>query len=389
MLVGTLRYASPTWSPALTTQDPRSPSPSSSDPLTYSAAGVDTDAAAAGLSKLLSWVGKTKDFREGIGEALVPNGFFANVLRMTDQLALAISTDGVGSKSAVAQMVGSYEGIGWDCVAVNVNDIICTGAEPAALVDYISLQHPHGDLLEQLGKGMHDGAERARVSIVGGELSQHPDTLTGPREGYAFDISGTCVGVLDGHAPITGSDIEIGDVILALASNGIHANGMTLARMVLLGGPKGADRYLDECGRTAGEELLRPTHIYVPEVMAVLRSGASVHGLAHISGDGLLNLLRFDAEVGYRFDSLLAVSPVFDIIQREGGVLDEEMYRVFNMGIGFCMVVPPAGVETTLKVIADAGGEATVVGEVVPGPRRIELPTVGLLGKEGRFESVG
>ena len=367
----------------MSTRDPRS-----SEPLTYSAAGVDSDAAAAGLARLLSWVGKTKDFREGIGEALVPNGFFANVLRMTDRLALAISTDGVGSKSAVAQMVGSYEAIGWDCVAVNVNDIICTGAEPAALVDYISLQYPHVDLLEQLGKGMHDGAERARVSIVGGELSQHPDTLAGPREGYAFDISGTCLGVLDGRAPITGSDVRPGDVIVALPSDGIHANGMTLARMALLDGLQGVDRYLDECGRTAGEELLRPTHIYVPEAIAVLRSGASVHGLAHISGDGLLNLLRLDADVGYRFDSPLPVSPVFDIIQREGGVSDEEMYRVFNMGIGFCMVVPPADVETTLKAVVGAGGEATAVGEVIAGPRRIELPTVGLVGKGGRFATL-
>ena len=374
----------------MTTHDPRSSdSPSPSGALTYSAAGVDTDAAAIGLASLLAWVGKTKDFREGIGEALVPNGFFANVLRMTDRLSLAISTDGVGSKSAVAQMVGSYEAIGWDCVAVNVNDIICTGAEPAALVDYISLQHPHADLLEQLGKGMHDGAARARVSIVGGELSQHPDTLTGPREGYAFDISGTCVGVLDGQAPITGSDVQPGDVILALPSNGIHANGMTLARMVLLGGPQGAARYLDECGRTAGEELLRPTHIYVPEAVAALKSGAIIHGLAHISGDGLLNLLRFDAEVGYRFDSLLPVSPVFEVIQREGGISDQEMYRVFNMGIGFCVVVPPADVEITLRAIASTGGEAAVVGEVIPGPRRVELPTVGLIGKGGRFEPTG
>ena len=363
--------------------------PHSSQPLTYSVAGVDTDAAAMGLAKLLSWVGKTKDFREGIGEALVPNGFFANVLRMTDRLSLAISTDGVGSKSAVAQMVGSYEGIGWDCVAVNVNDIICTGAEPAALVDYISLQHPHPDLLEQLGKGMHDGAQRARVSIVGGELSLHPDTLTGPRDGYAFDISGTCVGVLDGQTPITGSEVRPGDVILALPSNGIHANGMTLARMVLLSGPEGADRYIDECERTAGEELLKPTHIYVPEAVAALKSMASIHGLAHISGDGLLNLLRFDAEVDYRFDSLLPVSPVFEVIQREGRVSNEEMYRVFNMGIGFCMVVPPEDVKTTLAAIESVGGEAVAVGEVIPGSKRVELPTIGLVGKGGKFEPTG
>lgn len=367
--------------------DPSSPSSVPSEQQTYATSGVDTDAASAGLAHLLAWVGRTPSFRAGIGEALVPNGFFASVLRMSDNLSLAISTDGVGSKSAVAQLVGSYEGIGWDAVAVNVNDVVCTGAEPVAMVDYISLQKPHADLLGPLGKGLHDGAERARVAIVGGELSQHPDTLTGPREGYAFDISGTCVGVLDGVAPITGSSVQPGDVVLALPSNGIHANGMTLARLVLLANGQGADRYLDECGLTVGEELLRPTHIYVPQAMAVMRSGIAVHGFAHISGDGLLNLLRLDAEVGYRFTALPPVSPIFDVIQREGGVSDDEMWRVFNMGVGFCIVVAAADVDSALTAIRSVGGEATIAGEVVAGPKRIELPTVGLIGRGGIFET--
>lgn len=376
------------WSVALPNEN--DPSPASSTPnesLTYAASGVDTDAASAGLAQLLAWVGRTQSFREGIGEAMVPNGFFANVLRMSDRLSLAISTDGVGSKSAVAQLVGSYEGIGWDAVAVNVNDVVCAGADPVAMVDYISLQQPHGDLLGQLGKGMHDGAERARVAIVGGELSQHPDTLTGPREGYAFDISGTCVGVLEGVAPITGSNVAPGDVILALPSNGIHANGMTLARMVLLANDQGHKRFLDECGLTVGEELLRPTHIYVPEAMAVMKAGINVHGFAHISGDGLLNLLRLDSEVGYRFDALPEVSPIFEIIQREGGVSDAEMWRVFNMGVGFCIVVAASDVDSALAAINNVGGEAVIAGEVVPGPKRIELPTVGLVGRGGIFKA--
>ena len=134
--------------------------------------------------------------------------------------------------------------------------------------------------------------------------------------------------------------------------------------------------------------MLRPTHIYVPEAVAALKSGGRIHGLAHISGDGLLNLLRFDADVGYRFDSLLPVSPVFNVIQREGDVSDEEMYRVFNMGIGFCVVLPPEDVGAVVAAIEATGGEAALVGEVIPGPRRVELPSVGLVGKDGRFEPV-
>ena len=360
------------------------------EPVTYASAGVDTDAAAVGLAGLLGWVRKTEAFREGAGEPLVPNGFFANVLRMADQLAVAISTDGVGSKSAVAQLVGAYEGIGWDCVAVNVNDVICVGAEPVALVDYISLQHPHVDLLEALGKGLHDGAERARVAIVGGELSQHPDTLTGPREGYAFDISGTCLGVLQDRAPITGRGIVPGDAVIGMPSDGIHANGMTLARSVLLREGAGVDRWLEECGRTVGDELLRPTHIYVPEVRALLASGVEVKGLAHISGDGLLNLTRLESSVGYHLDSLPPAPPVFEIIRREGPIPETEMYRVFNMGVGFCAVVPPTAADRAVGAVRSAGGDATVIGEVVAGPvRRVELPTRGLLGVDGRFTENG
>lgn len=354
-------------------------------PASYAEAGVDTDAAGRGLAGLLSWVGRTASLRSGMGETVVPNGFFASAMRLRDDLLIAISTDGVGSKSLVAQAIGSYEGIGWDCVAVNVNDVVCAGAEPMVLVDYISLQEPHEDLLTELGKGLHDGAQRARVAIVGGELSQHPDSLTGPRPGYAFDISGTCVGVLDGREPITGAAIEPGDVVLGLPSNGVHANGLTLARMVLAANGAGYDRQLPECGRTVGEELLRPTHIYVPEALALLAAGIDVHGFAHISGDGFLNLLRLDAEVTYHLDSLEEPDPVFGLIQREGAVDLAEMFRVFNMGVGFCVVVPQAQADVAMGAIASTGGRAVRIGEVRSGPRQVRLPQHGLTGRDGRF----
>ena len=357
--------------------------------LTYTGAGVDTDAAAQGLAGLLRWVEQTAGYRQGIGAQLVPMGFFAAVLRLSDRLALAVSTDGVGSKTVVAQMVGRYESIGIDCVAVNVNDVLCTGAEPIALLDYISCQAPHADLLEQLGHGLHDGAQRAGVAVVGGELSQHPDTLSGPRPGYAFDISGTALGVLEGRAPITGAAVKPGDVVLGLPSDGIHANGLTLARQVLLG-EGGVDRELPDCGRTVGEELLRPTHIYAPEVAALLASGAEVRGLAHISGDGLLNLARLQAAVGFRITSLLPVPPVFDAIQAQGDVATEEMFRVFNMGVGFCAVVPAGDVDTAMAAVAAAGGSAQPIGEVVSDEgRRVWLAEHGLVGEEGRFKPIG
>ncbi len=356
---------------------------------TYASSGVDTDEAARGLSGLLQWISQTSAFADGIGASLVPGGFFAAVLPLNDSLSLAISTDGVGSKSVLAQLTGDFESIGWDCVAVNVNDIVCTGARPLALVDYIALQRPHPEMLAALGKGMRDAAERARVAIVGGELSQHPDTLTGPRDGYAFDISATCVGLLeDGASPITGAAVHPGDAIIGMASNGIHANGLTLARSVLLGdehAPETVARVLPECGRSVGEELLRRTHVYVPEVTAMLRAGVDVHGLAHISGDGLLNLLRLDADVEYHLDTLPAPQPVFEAIQRAGNVTTEEMYRVYNMGVGFCAVVPAASADEALAAIASAGGEASVIGTVREGGRRVVLPEQGLVGRGSAF----
>ena len=359
-----------------------------SEQQTYASSGVDTDEAARGLSGLLQWVAQTSAFAEGVGASPVPGGFFAAVLPLNERLSLAISTDGVGSKSVLAQLTGDFESIGWDCVAVNVNDIVCTGARPIALVDYIALQHPHGEMLTALGKGMRDAAERARVAIVGGELSQHPDTLTGPREGYAFDISATCVGVLeDGAAPITGAAIRPGDAVIGMASNGVHANGLTLARSLLLRGDahETVSLALPECGRTVGEELLRRTRIYVPEVTALLRAGIDVHGLAHVSGDGLLNLLRLDADVEYHLDALPAPQPVFDVIRREGNVALEEMYRVYNMGVGFCAVVPAPSADEALAAIASVGGDASVIGTVREGRRRVVLPQQGLVGEGGAF----
>ena len=353
----------------------------------YKSAGVDTEAAAASLGGLLRWVKETLQYREGVGEPVLPIGFFASVLKLTDRLSLAVSTDGVGSKTVVAQLAGSYESIGVDCVAVNVNDVLCTGAEPVALLDYISCQTPQADMLEQLGKGLREGARQARIGVIGGELSQHPDTLTGPRPGYAFDIAGTALGVLDGRAPVVGSGIEPGDVVLGLPSNGVHSNGLTLARRALLGeNGQGIDRYLAECGCTVGEELLRPTAIYVPEVMALLHGGVGVKGLAHVSGDGLLNLARLNAGVSYRITGLPPAPPIFDIIRAEGNVDTAEMFRVFNMGVGFCVVVGPQDVDAALSAIAGAGSSAQRIGHAVAGPeRRVYVEQFGLVGEGDTF----
>ncbi|MDE2766080.1 MAG: phosphoribosylformylglycinamidine cyclo-ligase [Chloroflexota bacterium] len=357
--------------------------------MTYAAAGVDDDAAAEALEGLLRWTRRTLGLPKGAGAPLSGEGFFAAVLRLTETLNLAVSTDGVGSKAAVAQLAGRYESIGWDCVAVNVNDVLCVGARPVALLDYISVQEPRADLLEALGKGMAAAAERAGVAIVGGEVSQHPDTLTGPRPGYAFDIAGTALGVIEGREPIDGSAVRPGDAIIGMASDGIHANGLTLARRALLVDGAGIDRPLPQCGATVGEELLRPTHIYVPEALALLKSDVPVHGLAHVSGGGLLNLARLNAEVGYRVDALPPAPPVFEAIREAGDVEAAEIFRVFNMGVGFCAIVPREAADDALAALRSAEGDAQVIGAVTDGPRRVEVEPYHLVSQGGRFVERG
>lgn len=362
---------------------------SENSPLTYGESGVDIEAASSGLKSLLSWVNQTLDFRHGKGEALLPNGFFANAVRLRDDLLVVLSTDGVGSKSMVAQATGIYESIGWDCVAVNVNDVICTSAEPTTLVDYISLSEPKQDLLEALGHGLYDGALKAGVSIVGGELSQHPDSLTGPRPGYAFDISGTAIGILEGRQPVTGRDLASGDVIIGLPSNGIHSNGLTLARRALIADLNGVSRLLPDCGRSVGEELLRPTEIYVQEIMALINGEIPIKGLAHISGDGLLNLARLDAPVGYIITDMLEIPPVFSYIQTEGNIGIEEMYGVFNMGVGFCVLVASDHADTALAVLKAFNNATRIIGSVVEDEeRRVTITQNSLVGQHARFTAL-
>ena len=353
--------------------------------LTYADVGVDDDAAASALEGLLQWAHPTFDISQGTGTPLSGSGFFASALHMTHNLKLVVSTDGVGSKVVVAQLANRYESIGRDCVAVNVNDVLCVGARPIALLDYISVQEPRADLLEALGKGMAMAAARAGVAIVGGEVSQHPDTLTGPRPGYAFDIAGTALGVIEGREPIDGSAVCPGDVIIGMASDGVHANGLTLARRALLSDGKSITRFLEQCEATVADELLRPTHIYVPEVLALLDARVPVHGLAHISGGGLLNLARLNAEVGYRVDSLLPLPPVFEAIREEGDIEVAEMFRVFNMGVGFCAIVPRETADDALAALRDVEGDAQVIGVVTDGPRRVEVEPYHLVSQGRRF----
>ncbi|MBI4573831.1 MAG: phosphoribosylformylglycinamidine cyclo-ligase [candidate division NC10 bacterium] len=354
----------------------------------YTKAGVNTVEEETALAGLLKWVGKTLEF--GARRSALDFGYFASVLDLGNGLGLALSTDGVGSKLLVAQLLDKYDTIGIDCVAMNVNDVLCVGAEPLCMLDYIAVQEADRDLLEQIGKGLYEGARQANISIPGGEISQIREIIKGEREGRGFDLAGACVGLVPMDRILVGQSIQPGDAVIGLRSSGIHSNGLTLAREVFF---KKAgyqpDRYVGELGRTIGEELLEPTRIYVREILELLRSGLDIKALIHITSDGFLNLARVQAKVGYVLEALPDPQPIFTLLQQVGRVSDEEMFFVYNMGTGFCVVVAAADADRALDVVGRLGLEAFRLGRAVSDPeRKVHLVPRRLVGEGSRFRRI-
>jgi phosphoribosylformylglycinamidine cyclo-ligase len=324
---------------------------------TYAEAGVDIDAEGKAISAIVEEVKKTLRFRRGKeGEGISISGHFSGLVRIGPSRALALTSDGVGSKIMVAEQVGRYDTLGMDLVAMNVNDIICVGAEPLAMVDYLAMEAPNPGIVREIAKGLVRGAELAGITIAGGELATLPEMVKG------FDIAGFALGIVELDKLVTGEDIAPGDIVVGLESSGIHSNGLTLARKLLLD-KYGGDAVVD--GVAIGEELLRPTKIYVPEVMGVLKK-VEVKGMANITGGGLGNLTRI-TKYGFFIDSLPEPQPIFKLIQREGDVSDSEMYRTFNMGTGFCIVVPQEKEEEVIDVCLKHGTKAWALGKVDRG----------------------
>jgi phosphoribosylformylglycinamidine cyclo-ligase len=325
----------------------------------YAKAGVDqgaADSAVAGLVRALGAI------QLGRPSAQVPlPGHYASVIKIDGRTGIALSTDGVGTKLVLAEQLGRFDTIGIDCVAMNVNDVICVGAEPLAMLDYIAIEKADPAVCEEIGVGLARGAEQAGIEIPGGELAQLGQLVRG------VDVSGACFGTVALDAIVDGSAVEPGDVVIGLPSTGLHSNGYTLARSAL------AEISLedDRLGRPLGDVLLEPTEIYVKPIVELLRSEVEVRGLAHITSGGTKNLLRLAAEVGYEIDDPLPVPPVFELIQDLGGVSDEEMSEVFNLGCGFCVVVPAGDEAAALDLLRAHYPAAKRIGRATEGPPRI------------------
>jgi len=313
----------------------------------YSDSGVDTGKEGEFIRTLLSKI----KFRRGLAPPL--DFHFTALVDIGDKY-LAMNTDGVGSKVLVAMEMGKWDTVGIDCMAMNVNDTICVGAEPLACVDYLAIGSYDTEMAKQLGDGLNKAAMEANVEIIGGETASLPDIVKD------FDLSGTVVGVVEKGKEILGNEIEAGDLIFGIPSSGIHSNGLTLARKVL-------DLHEDFHGKEVGYELLKPTRIYVREVLSLLKR-CRPHGLAHITGGGVKNILRLK-RMRYVLDSPLEPQEIFQLIAERGKVPMDEMYATFNMGMGFAIIAP----EECEGDIKREIGDARVVGHVEDGSG-VEIP---------------
>lgn len=345
----------------------------------YKDAGVDVDEADKGISRIVKNIKNTWP-KEGVGAVKLDIGYFANIIDIGGGKGIAMTMDGVGSKTIIADIVGDYSTIGIDLVAMNVNDLICVGAKPLSMLDYIGIDFVDADLLSEISVGLEIGAKISNISISGGEVSQLPDTIDG------FDLVGSAFGLVDLDKIILGDDVAPGDAIIGIASSGIHSNGLTLARRVLFD----QQRLISHENYGLPRELLTPTFIYVEEIMHLLDEGFPVKALINITGDGLLNLNRIKADgVGFYIDQLPPPQEIFKLIQKYGQVDDATMFQTFNMGIGFCIIVPHDVKQEAIDIIHSFDKDAYDIGVVVEDQyKSVMLPHHNLIGRGKRFQTI-
>ncbi|MGQ9588134.1 MAG: phosphoribosylformylglycinamidine cyclo-ligase [Thermoplasmata archaeon] len=331
--------------------------------MTYADAGVDIDRKSRSIFALV----KHLQFRrKGFGKPIDLPGHFTGLIDFGD-MALTLCTDGVGTKLLVADALQKWDTVGIDCIAMNVNDTICVGSEPIAFVDYIAIDKPDEKKTAEVGKGLEAGARMSNMTIVGGEIAVLPEIVNG------FDLAGTCLGMVAKKDIVTGERIRPGDALIGLPSSGIHSNGLTLARKIFQKNGIGYKDKVSGLSRSVGIELLEPTAIYVRQILGLMRE-VEVRGMANITGGGLRNLLRLKKGVGFEITDPMRPQPIFKVMQRLGGISNREMYQVFNMGMGFSVVVSERDADTAVNTL---GRGVKVVGHAVPN-EGVEVPALGL-----------
>jgi phosphoribosylformylglycinamidine cyclo-ligase len=370
-------------------------------PSTYAAAGVDEEREQVAFARVMRpWLARTKVKSPMVTSITgLASGYFATLMHLPPGPPLALTTDGVGTKILLARDANRWEPIGVDCVANNVNDLICVGAVPLALLDYMATDRIDEGVLDEVARGLFLGAELAGIAIPGGEIAQIGDMLADSAGGGPMlDLVGTAIGALPPAGPqreswrpaVDGSAVRPGDAVIGLPSSGLHSNGYSLARHALL--KKGGMSLTDTVpgtGRRLADALLQPTRVYVSAAEALWSAGITPRGMAHISGGGLLNIARLAADVSYELDAMVHTPEIFALIADKGEIPPETMYATFNMGIGFCVVVSKSEQQAALAALKRAGEDAVRIGWVTSRPgKSVSIPAAGLIGKGDAFEPV-
>ena len=338
----------------------------------YAAAGVDVTAGYESVERIKPMVEST--YIPGVMGTLGGfGGMFAPDVAGMKKPVLVSGTDGVGTKLRLAQLMDKHDTIGIDCVAMCVNDIICGGAAPLFFLDYIACGKNDPARIAEIVTGITEGCRQSECALVGGETAEHPGLM--PDDDY--DVAGFSVGIVDEEKIIDGKRLAQGDVLIGLASTGVHSNGFSLVRKVLDVEHADLTSPVEQLGgKSLGEALLTPTRIYVKAIKALLKAGVDIHAVSHITGGGFYeNVPRMMTDgltARIRLDSFPKL-PIFQLIQDKGNIPQRDMYNTFNMGIGMILALPDGQAQQALSVLADAGESAYAIGEVVAGADGVEL----------------
>ena len=338
----------------------------------YKNSGVDIEAGYKSVELMKKYVQGTMRPEVLTGLGGFSGAFSMEKFKNMEKPTLVSGTDGVGTKLKLAFLMDKHDTIGIDCVAMCVNDIACAGGEPLFFLDYIACGKNYPEKIAAIVSGVAEGCKQSDAALIGGETAEHPGLM--PEDEY--DLAGFAVGVVDEKDIITGADVRAGDVLIGMASSGVHSNGFSLVRKIFEMTKESLDTYYDELGKTLGEALLAPTRIYVKALRSVKEAGVRIKACSHITGGGFYeNIPRMliDGKRAVVEKNSYPVPPIFKMMAREGNVEEQMMYNTYNMGLGMVLAVDPADVDKTMEAIKAAGETPYVVGEIKDGEKGVTL----------------
>ena len=338
----------------------------------YKNSGVDIEAGYKSVELMKKYVQGTMRPEVLTGLGGFSGAFSMEKFKNMEKPTLVSGTDGVGTKLKLAFLMDKHDTIGIDCVAMCVNDIACAGGEPLFFLDYIACGKNYPEKIAAIVSGVAEGCKQSDAALIGGETAEHPGLM--PEDEY--DLAGFAVGVVDEKDIITGADVKAGDVLIGMASSGVHSNGFSLVRKIFEMTKESLDTYYDELGKTLGEALLAPTRIYVKALRSVKEAGVRIKACSHITGGGFYEnvpgMLPEGKQAVIRKDSY-EVPSIFKLMAKKGQVEEKMMYNTYNMGLGMVLAVDPADVDKTMEAIKAAGETPYVVGEIKDGEKGVTL----------------